>query len=51
MAAVAHEKAEVVFFTNDNPGLAFPDEIIADMVSGELGGGGRGGVWPGLAFQ
>jgi hypothetical protein len=34
MAAVAHAKSEVVYFTNDNPGTGFPDEIVADMISG-----------------
>ena len=34
MAAVAHEKSEAVFFTNDSPGRDFPDRIVADMVAG-----------------
>jgi UDP-N-acetylmuramoyl-L-alanyl-D-glutamate--2,6-diaminopimelate ligase len=31
---VAHFKADVVFFTNDSPGLDAPSEIIQDIVNG-----------------
>ena len=31
---MAHFKAESVFLTNDSPGVAWPNEIINDMVAG-----------------
>ena len=34
MGRIAHEKSDIVFFTNDNPGRERPENIIADMVAG-----------------
>jgi UDP-N-acetylmuramyl tripeptide synthase len=34
MGALAHFKADVVFFANDSPGAEAPDEIVADVVGG-----------------
>ena len=34
IGSLAHYKADVVFFTNDSPGLDAPSEIISDIVSG-----------------
>ena len=51
---VAHFKAEAVFLTNDNPGRGFPDEIIADIVSGlpeEVHSRHAGSVYPWLQDQ
>lgn len=51
MGSMAHFKADVVFFTNDSPGTAMPDQIIADMVSGmpeEVVGRHAGSYYPWL---
>lgn len=34
MGRIAHEKSDIVFFTNDNPGRERPEDIIGDMVAG-----------------
>lgn len=32
MTEMAHYKADVVIFTNDDPGVQYPNDIIADMM-------------------
>lgn len=48
---MAHYKSDVVIFTNDSPGLSYPDTIIADIVAGmpqEILGRHAGAYYPWL---